>query len=917
MVATKRKTPTIGSPSSSTTASSRSSTPNTATRRVSRQAQETTSPSSTRPSSVSPPPQEKAPTAMDLDLDSDDDDEVLQELVPTRNDDAPYTPYQQPERGGSKSRNILGDKSALLQTDAVKKHLAQLIEKTEQYVESVSSNFKDFETRPNFFDETIEEKAYNGVPATSVKQRRKLAKSAGLTQLDQPKAITGGVLKDYQSLGVRWLAARWMGIKGALLADEMGTGKTLQTIAFLSFVRAIKLESIQQDPSETFNFHMVVAPKAVLRAWANECRRFAPHLPIVVYDGGKHAREAIRKDALGISPRRKLKPEETPVILTTCACMCSSIGLVPLRADVRNPRAFTVDHARRDANELSKLHYDVLVIDEAQRIKNSTTKTYQRLVGFQSEFRLLLTGTPLQNDLQELFALLSFILPEIFNDVEAWEAQFNFEGLTGEDGHALSKQDQIQVLVAKLHLILKPFMLRRIKKDVERHLPLKKEYVLKCPMTPRQHELYEAARTKALRALLIKEKTVDTKKKVQVEEGVSASARKRQKTRKNYEEEDFNEWYDKAMADQVDLTTASDDEDALIQSKNKQATSAINNKKLASVIMSLRQIACHPYLIGQPDANDDFYNELVSASGKMQMLNRILPELFAKQHKVLIFSQFTTMLDLLADYFDSKDWGYYRLDGANKPEQEQMDDFNTDTSEDSCKLFLLSTRAGGVGITLTGADTVILFDSDWNPQNDLQAMDRAHRIGQTKPVLVFRLETDASIDSLIIERATRKRKLEKVVLGEGTFRGSLDADAVVDDVLLKTTNKGKRTHKVSVMAESNNKAPSQATIMHDLAERLASTQGETIEFDKQGKVLSDEQVEKLLDRSDDAMQPRSGKGSPSKSKKQGRDRTRSGGVFTAVQTIVEDEEEGSPPALIDDLFAVGETQPVQEDEVLK
>ncbi|KDE05188.1 hypothetical protein MVLG_04430 [Microbotryum lychnidis-dioicae p1A1 Lamole] len=901
MAATKRKTPTVGSPSSPPTASSRSSTPNTTTQRASRRRsalEMSTSPSSTRPSSVSPPPpQDKAPKPVELDNDSDDNDEVSTGLIPARaDDDAPYMPYRQPERGdggGPKSRNILGDKSALLQTEAVKKHLAQLIEKTEQYVESVSSNFKDFETRPNFFDETIEEKAYNGVPATSLKQRRKLAKAAGLTQLDQPKAITGGVLKDYQSLGVRWLAARWMGIKGALLADEMGTGKTLQTIAFLSFVRAIKLESIQQDPFETFNFHMVVAPKAVLRAWANECRRFAPHLPIIVYDGDKHAREAIRKDALGISPRRKLKPEETPVILTT------------------------FDHARRDANELSKLHYDVLVIDEAQRIKNSTTKTYQRLVGFQSEFRLLLTGTPLQNDLQELFALLSFILPEIFNDVEAWEAQFNFEGLTGEDGHALSKQDQIQVLVAKLHLILKPFMLRRIKKDVERHLPLKKEYVLKCPMTPRQHELYEAARTKDLRALLIKEKTVEKKKNTEIEEDVSGSARKRQKTRKNYEEEDFNEWYDKAMADEVDLTTASDDEDALIESKNKQATSAINNKKLASVIMSLRQIACHPYLIGQPDANEDFYKELVSASGKLQMLDRILPELFAKQHKVLIFSQFTTMLDLLADYFDSKDWGYYRLDGANKPEQEQMDDFNTDTSEDSCKLFLLSTRAGGVGITLTGADTVILFDSDWNPQNDLQAMDRAHRIGQTKPVLVFRLETDASIDSLIIERATRKRKLEKVVLGEGTFRGSMDADAVVDDVLLKTTNKGKRTHKAAGLADSNTKAPSQATIMHDLAERLASTKGETIEFDKLGKVLSDEQMEELLDRSDNAMQPRPSKGPRSKLKKQGRDRTRSGGVFTAVQTIVEDEEEGSPPALMDDLFAVGEAQEVEEDEVLQ
>jgi superfamily II DNA/RNA helicase len=224
--------------------------------------------------------------------------------------------------------------------------------------------------------------------------------------------------------------------------------------------------------------------------------------------------------------------------------------------------------------------------------------------------------------------------------------------------------------------------------------------------------------------------------------------------------------------------------------------------------------------------------DLVNASGKMLMLNKLLTELFARGHKVLLFSQFTSMLDIIQDWAEEyKQWPVCRIDGSTKQDDRraQMKAFNDDKSTDAPNLFLLSTRAGGVGINLVSADTVILFDSDWNPQMDLQAQDRAHRIGQTRPVLVFRLISANSIENQILAKAGAKRKLEALVIGEGAFRMP---GAEVSDILTG----GKRKTDKGNLAR--------------LAEALLTQEGEEVQLaSKDDEIISKEQLDRLLDRS--------------------------------------------------------------------
>ena len=286
-----------------------------------------------------------------------------------------------------------------------------------------------------------------------------------------------------------------------------------------------------------------------------------------------------------------------------------------------------------------------MIIDEAHRIKNPNSSLSRVVRIMQTEFRLLITGTPLQNNLNELWALLNFILPEIFGDADQFDQWFS---LSGEEGQ--------QNVIKKLHTVLRPFMIRRVKKDVACGLPPKKETKLYIGLTKMQQEWYKRLLRK-----------------------------------------DAHELNSLGGPDKV---------------------------RLLNILMQLRKVCNHPYLFEGAEEGPPYYDgpHLWENSGKMSLLHKLLPKLKAQGSRVLIFSQMTRILDILEDYFRLLQFKYCRIDGNTDGEQRdaQMDVFNAPDSEKFA--FLLSTRAGGLGINLATADIVILYDSDWNPQVDLQAM---------------------------------------------------------------------------------------------------------------------------------------------------------------------------------------------------
>ena len=354
----------------------------------------------------------------------------------------------------------------------------------------------------------------------------------------------------------------------------------------------------------------------------------------------------------------------------------------------------------RDCKELRRIPWNFIVIDEGHRLKNMHCRLIRaiRTLCVAGTNRLLLTGTPLQNNLTELWSLLHFLLPGIFDNLESFQAWFDFD-LSREDAKEQVMRDELQRgVVTKLHQILRPFLLRRLKQDVELEIPTKWEYVLFASLTQYQRSVYSAILAKNLK------------------------------------------------------------------------DSAGKDVRLNNMLMQLRKCCNHPFLLEWPvdgTGSAAVDEGLVLASGKMQLLDRLMTRLRQQGgHRVLIFSQMTRMLDIVEDYMALRAYSFRRLDGS-VPATERiraMEDFQGDASIDA---FLLSTRAGGLGVNLTAADTCIIFDSDWNPHMDLQAQDRCHRIGQTKRVVVYRLATVATVEEKVLKAANDKLKLEQLVVSKG------------------------------------------------------------------------------------------------------------------------------------------------------
>ncbi|KAF5534258.1 proliferation associated SNF2 [Fusarium mexicanum] len=666
-----------------------------------------------------------------------------------------------------------------------------------------------------------------------------------LEMAQQPKCMINGTMRDYQLEGLTWMYEICSQGMSGILADEMGLGKTVQTIALIALLR---------EQENYLGPHLIVAPLSTLSNWEDEFTKWTPSIPVIMYHGNKDDREKIFRTKMLKHLKAGRPTAKFPVV-------CTSYEMV-----------------LRDQHNLSKINWEFIIIDEGHRMKNADAKLFQQLRQFSSATRLLITGTPLQNNLKELWSLLHFLLPNIFTDWEAFESWFDFSDLEDEQGTEEFIADQKkQELVKKIHLILQPMLLRRIKQDVAAYLPKKREYVLFAPMTKEQTDLYNVltnkkvdtrqyledkvhekiygtdsteANAKPSRSSSVaapktmtlpvrespRKKQVESKepaanafsfmmakrgrgrppKKPKLEEApvtpksggkrkgapaslepepksakstrqsTPVSTRRRPRKTRTYKDAGSDE--EKMSDDEFEAKLAnemvSDDEDLSDQvsmtPEERQRAEAfelakkqIGQKKLGNPLAQLRLVCNSPHNFYNPwIASTDLPvdDSIVTASGKMLLLDRLLPRLFQDDHKVLIFSQFTTQLDILEDYCrELRGWKVCRIDGsvAQESRRTQIADFNSDPEY---KIFLLSTRAGGQGINLASADTVILFDSDFNPQQDLQAQDRCHRIGQTRPVVVFRLATKDTVEERLLNSADAKRRLEKLVIKKGNFK---------------------------------------------------------------------------------------------------------------------------------------------------
>uniref|UniRef100_A0A3B4UXV6 Proliferation-associated SNF2-like protein n=1 Tax=Seriola dumerili TaxID=41447 RepID=A0A3B4UXV6_SERDU len=596
--------------------------------------------------------------------------------------------------------------------------------------------------------------------------------------IHQPQLFTGGVMRWYQIEGIEWLRMLWENGINGILADEMGLGKTIQCIGHI----AMMIEKKVMGP------FLVVAPLSTLSNWINEFKRFTPEVSVLLYHGPQPERAKLLKQI-----RRPQGPLSMyPVVVTS------------------------FEIAMIDRKFLQRFQWKYLIVDEGHRIKNLNCRLVRELKMFPTDNKLLLTGTPLQNNLAELWSLLNFLLPEVFDDLKSFESWFDINTL-GEAESVVATEREQNVL-SMLHQILTPFLLRRLKSDVTLEVPPKKEIIVYAPLTPKQETFYTAVVNNTITKMLGQEKTEDP-----VE--LMSNSRPKRRSRKvvNYKETDTDS--PKDLEKYLD-SVRKDVELSLIPVLNVQSPlDAHIHLKLQNILMLLKRCCNHPYLVEYPldPATQEFKidEELVRSSGKFLILDRLLPELKKRGHKVLIFSQMTSILDILVDYCYLRGFQYSRLDGkmSYTDRDENMVKFSTDPE---VFLFLLSTRAGGLGINLTAADTVIIFDSDWNPQADLQAQDRCHRIGQTKPVVVYRLVTANTIDQKTLERASAKRKLEQMIIHKNKFKGRR-----------AELNQGKS-----------------CIDLDELMDLLKARGPEKEVKASKGKVISDKDLEILLDRSD-------------------------------------------------------------------
>jgi superfamily II DNA or RNA helicase len=454
------------------------------------------------------------------------------------------------------------------------------------------------------------------------------------------------VLRPYQKQGVYWMHFLARNGFGGILADEMGLGKTLQALTFLEGMRG--------------GVSLIVCPSSLVQNWAREAAKFTPGLRVLALEGpDRHARMA------GLA--------EADMAITSYPLL------------------------RRDAERYGGIDFRVIILDEAQHIKNPDTQNAQAATGLRSRHRLVLTGTPLENSVRDLWSIMNFVMPGYLGSRNDFKERYEQPIVQGIGA------GPVKTRLAKR---IRPFLLRRTKREVYKELPEKLEQVLYCSMTAQQIEVYEKLLLESRRQI-------------------------------------------------TELSGPKD------QNKGRML--------MLTALLRLRQACCDLRLLGMPDLSQE------QASAKLELLDELLREAIDGGHRVLIFSQFVSMLQLQKAALEAADISYCYLDGQTKDRMKVVDLFQNDSG---IPVFLISLKAGGVGLNLTGADTVVHFDPWWNPAVEAQATDRAHRIGQEKVVTAYKLITRGTVEEKILKLQETKRGLMEAIESEEPMMAGLSMEEI-------------------------------------------------------------------------------------------------------------------------------------------
>jgi superfamily II DNA or RNA helicase len=549
---------------------------------------------------------------------------------------------------GQSHTRLRNGKMAVIDTGAVEELQEVLLDCAPQ---QHAQGYRITSTQAGFLEATLRQHTDWRVQAPSA-WRERAAKQSGEAKLEcPPLGDLETVLRPYQKQGVAWLGFLRENGFGGILADEMGLGKTLQTLAFLRFIR-------QTQPGA--GPMLIVCPTSLVFNWVAEAKKFTPELKVLALHG----------------PDRHARFEQ----IQTHDIVVTSYALI-----------------RRDAERYRELEFDTVALDEAQHIKNRQTQNAQAVKAVRARQRIVLTGTPLENSVLDLWSIFDFLMPGYLGTAQDFRERYELPIAKENDAKAQTR----------LARRLRPFMLRRLKKEVASDLPAKLEQVSFCELTPDQRSVYqqviEASRKEVLEAV-----------------GAQGVAKSRM----------------------VVLTA----------------------------LLRLRQVCCDLRLLKLDNVDP------ANASGKLDMFGELLEEVIDGGHRLLVFSQFVGMLTLLREKLTAEGIEFCYLDGSTTDRAGVVERFQTNAA---IPVFLISLKAGGVGLNLTGADTVVHFDPWWNPAVEDQATDRAHRIGQTKVVTSYKLITRDTVEEKILTLQNRKREIIQATIGgEEAFAAALSWEEI-------------------------------------------------------------------------------------------------------------------------------------------
>ncbi|KAJ3867924.1 SNF2 family N-terminal domain-containing protein [Lentinula novae-zelandiae] len=598
--------------------------------------------------------------------------------------------------------------------------------------------FKGKGKQVDALSESVEDGALNLRTIPSLKEHRPKGYIS-----EQPASLSDSVkLKDYQLLGLNWLHLLYRSNFSCILADEMGLGKTVQVISFLALLR----ERGNKGP------HLIVVPSSTLENWCREFARFASSVSVQVYYGGKNERVELRQTLL--DTRRSMSGSEDDgwdVLITT----------------------YNLAQGDSDRKFFRRIEWDCCVFDEGHVLKNFQSQRYSSLLRVQSRWRLLLTGTPLQNNLQELVSLMNFILPNQFGD--ALDDLRQIFKVKGDSKASLLARER----VSRAKKMMTPFVLRRRKDQVLQDLPKKTERIEWCEITPLQKSIYHDTLQRSRKTVLESETPVDSATTSDTNGRGKAPKKTRPTAKakeKQYLENSANVLMDLRKAALHPMLFRSRFTDDILSSITKQLLKEPDFKKRGALFdivkedMSVMTDAELQHFCGLYKSTRKFGqpSDCFLDSGKIQMLLSLLAEYQKEDRKILIFSQFTQVLDILEVILKERDIRYLVLTGSTPVDVRQslVDEFTEDAS---ISIFLLSTKAGastGMGINLTAASVVIMFDQDFNPHNDRQAQDRAYRIGQKRDVEVVKLISRGTIEEDMLKLSEMKLALDEAVAGD-------------------------------------------------------------------------------------------------------------------------------------------------------